>query len=134
MNIAIAFVLLSATVTFAQTPMSLQPYLTRLTLTNSQTVKAKQDKIGPLRIISKPTPQFTEEARNNGTTGLIRLRVTFLASGSIGDISPVNTLPDGLTESAIEAAKGIKFKPATKNDEPMTVTKLVEYSFATIQK
>jgi hypothetical protein len=99
-------------------------------LKSSQTDMAKEDKIGPLKILSKPTPQFTDEGRKNGTTGFVRLRVTFLATGSTGDISPVDTLPDGLTESAIEAAKGIEFKPATKNEEPITVTKLVECSFA----
>lgn len=84
----------------------------------------------PLKILSKPTPQYTDEARKNNVTGTIKLRVTFLASGAIGDISAENTLPDGLTENAIEAARGIKFKPATRNGEPLTVTKLVEYSFS----
>ena len=91
---------------------------------------AKDDKITPLKILSKPTAQFTEEARQNGTNGFVRLRVTFLSTGSIGDITPVDSLPDGLTESAVEAAKAIKFNPSTKNGEPITVTKIVEYSFA----
>jgi TonB family protein len=90
---------------------------------------AEEGEINPLRILSKPIPQYTEQARKNGISGSVKLRVTFLASGSIGDISPVNSLPDGLTEIAIEAAKGIKFEPATKNGERLTVTRLLEYSF-----
>jgi TonB family protein len=90
---------------------------------------AKGDGAQPLRILSKSTAQYTNEARRNGTAGTVQLRVTFLASGAIGDISPVNSLPDGLTQAAIEAAKGIKFEPATENGTPLTVTKLIEYSF-----
>ncbi len=100
------------------------------TIEQSDTI-AKEDGITPLRILNKPTPMYTDAARKNETTGSVKLRVTFLASGIIGDVISVNMLPDGLTESAIEAAKGIKFQPATKNGTPLTVTKLVEYSFAT---
>jgi TonB family protein len=91
---------------------------------------AAEASVDSLKILSKPLPQYTDEARKNNVTGTIKLRVTFLASGSIGDVIPESTLPDGLTEIAIEAAKGIKFKPATRNGEPLTVTKLVEYSFS----
>jgi beta-lactamase regulating signal transducer with metallopeptidase domain len=92
---------------------------------------AKEDGVNPIRLLSKPHPTYTDEARKNGVTGSVKLRVTFLDSGIIGDVIPVNMLPDGLTESAVEAAKGIKFQPATKNGTPLTVTKLVEYSFTT---
>lgn len=91
----------------------------------------KEDGIAPLRLLSKPTPTYTDEARKNGASGSVKLRVTFLDSGTIGDVIPLNTLPDGLTESAVEAAKSIKFQPATKNGTPVTVVKLVEYSFTT---
>lgn len=99
---------------------------------NGQSVPvAKEDGVNPVRILSKPIAAYTDEARKNGVAGSIKLRVSFLASGVIGDVISVNTLPDGLTESAIEAAKGIKFQPATKDGIPLTVTKLVEYSFTT---
>ncbi len=103
----------------------------RKRINGQSTTIAKEDGVNPVRILSKPRPTYTVEARKNGVTGSIKLRVSFLASGTIGDVISVNTLPDGLTESAIEAAKGIKFQPATKNGTPLTVTKLVEYSFTT---
>jgi TonB family protein len=103
----------------------------RKRINGQSTTIAKEDGVSPVRILSKPRPTYTVEARKNGVTGSIKLRVSFLASGTIGDVISVNTLPDGLTESAIEAAKGIKFQPATKNGTPLTVTKLVEYSFTT---
>lgn len=83
-----------------------------------------------LQILSKPRPSYTDTARNNVTTGTVRLRVTFLASGKIGNVTSVTSLPDGLTEQAIEAAKNIKFNPATVDGKPVTVTKQIEYSFS----
>jgi TonB family protein len=57
------------------------------------------------------------------------LRVTFLDSGEIGRISVISGLGNGLTEQAVEAAKKIKFEPATKDGKSVSVTKPVEYLF-----
>ena len=82
-----------------------------------------------LQILSKPRANYTDAARTNQTQGTVTLRVTFLANGEIGNVGIVNYLPDGLTERAIEAAKQIKFEPATQNGKVVTVTKQVQYSF-----
>lgn len=83
----------------------------------------------PVNIISKPRPGYTDAARQNQITGTVTLRVTFLANGQIGSISPVSGLPYNLTEQAIAAARQLKFEPAKKNGVPQTVTKQVQYSF-----
>jgi len=85
---------------------------------------------GALRILHKPAPQYTDEARANSTEGVVRLRVTFLASGDIGSVQPLNDLGDGLTEQAIAAARKLQFEPATLNGTPTSVTKTVEYTFS----
>ncbi len=82
-----------------------------------------------LRITSKPRANYTDTARQNQVQGTVTLRVTFLASGQIGSISPVNGLPYGLTEQAIAAARSIRFEPQMVNGSPATVTKQVQYSF-----
>lgn len=82
-----------------------------------------------LKILSKPRPGFTDAARQNGTQGEVVLRVTFMANGSIGNVSAVRGLPDGLTEQAIQAARRITFEPAVVNGRPQSVTKQIEYSF-----
>ena len=94
----------------------------------------KPPKIAPLNdtgitIISKPRALYTENARKNEVQGKVVLRVTFMADGQIGSISIISGLPDGLTEQAINAAKGIKFEPAKRNEKTYTVTKPVEYTF-----
>ena len=70
------------------------------------------------------------EARRAGKQGTVILRVTFLANGSIGGISAVKGLPNGLTEQAIAAARRISFEPAKINGSPQSVTKQIEYSFS----
>jgi ubiquitin len=79
--------------------------------------------------IVKPYPKYTEQARRNNTQGSCKLRVSFYANGAIGSISPFTTLPDGLTEQAIAAAKKIIFLPAKRNGKKYNVTKTVEYTF-----
>jgi TonB family protein len=83
----------------------------------------------PFKIISKPRPGYTDAARQNQVTGVVRLRVQFLASGQVGSVSPVSGLPNGLTEQAIAAAKSIKFEPMKKNGVAVGTTKVIEYSF-----
>lgn len=82
-----------------------------------------------VRILTKPRPSYTEIARRYGLSGTVRLRVTFLSDGKIGAITPINWLPFGLTNSAITAARQVKFTPAVKNNVPVTVSKMIEYNF-----
>lgn len=83
----------------------------------------------PVKIISKPRANYTDAARTNNIQGVVRVRVTFLANGSIGGISPVSNLGYGLTEQALAAARSIRFEPAKKGGVPYSVTKVVEYTF-----
>lgn len=84
-----------------------------------------------LKILRKPKPAYTNEARDSNIRGNVILRVTFLATGVIGAITVVKGLPNGLNEQAIEAARGIRFEPAKKNGVPYTVSKEITYSFTT---
>ncbi len=61
--------------------------------------------------------------------GTISLRVEFLADGQVGKVIPVSTLPFGLTENAVEAAKKIKFEPAKKEGVSQNITKTVFYTY-----
>ena len=82
-----------------------------------------------IKIISKPVAKYTDAARQNQFSGTVRLRVTFTASGQIGSVSAVGSLPYGLTEQAIAAAKSIRFEPAKKDGVPITKIKQIDYSF-----
>ncbi len=82
-----------------------------------------------VRILAKTSPGYTDAARFFHVEGTVILRTTFGADGAIGAVSIVSALPFGLTESAIGAARSIKFEPARRNGQPYTVVKNIEYSF-----
>lgn len=81
------------------------------------------------RLLSKPEPQYTEEARRNQVSGTVMLRAIFASSGEVIQIRALNTLPFGLTERAIAAAHQIRFVPAIKNGQPVSVYMQLEYNF-----
>jgi TonB family protein len=81
------------------------------------------------RLLFKPEPQYTEEARRNQITGTVMLRVVFSSVGQVEQIRAVQTLPFGLTERAIAAARQIKFVPAMKSGHPVSVYMQLEYNF-----
>ena len=81
------------------------------------------------RVLSKPEPQYTEEARKNQVTGTVVLRAVFTSGGQVSNIRAVSGLPFGLTERAIAAARQIKFAPATKDGHPVSMYIQLEYNF-----
>ena len=81
------------------------------------------------RLISKPEPQYTEDARKNQITGTVVLKVVFQSNGTVTNIRTVSGLPYGLTERAIAAARQIKFVPATKDGHPVSMWMQLEYNF-----
>ena len=81
------------------------------------------------RLLFKPEPQYTEEARRNQISGTVMLRVVFSSEGEVDEIRAVRTLPFGLTEKAIVAARQIKFVPAMKAGQPVSVHMQLEYNF-----
>jgi len=81
------------------------------------------------RVLSKPEPQYTEEARKEQITGTVVLRAIFAANGRVIGIRPLSGLPAGLTERAIHAARLIKFIPAMKDGKPVSMFVQLEYNF-----
>jgi TonB family protein len=81
------------------------------------------------RVLSKPEPQYTEDARKNQVTGTVVLRAVFTSGGQVTSIRAVSGLPYGLTERAIAAARQIKFVPATKDGRAVSMYIQLEYNF-----
>jgi protein TonB len=81
------------------------------------------------RVLSKPEPQYTEEARKADTTGAVILRVVFSRTGEVTNIRAIQTLPFGLTEKAIAAARQIRFVPARRNGQAVSMYMQLEYNF-----
>ena len=81
------------------------------------------------RVLSKPEPQYTEEARKKQITGTVVLRAIFAANGRVIGIRVLKGRPEGLTEKAIQAARRIKFTPAIKDGKPVSQFVQIEYNF-----
>jgi hypothetical protein len=83
----------------------------------------------PFAIIERPTPAPPDSVGNFDVVGTVRLRVEFLSTGEIGEITTVAALTPVLTARATEAAKKIKFTPEIKNGVPVTVNRVIEYEY-----
>ncbi len=92
-------------------------------------VKTKSQETQGIAIILKARAAYTDSARMNKVQGKVALRVSFLANGAVGSIEVVSRLDEGLTETAIQAARKIVFIPAQREGARYSVTKMVEYSF-----
>jgi len=82
------------------------------------------------RLISKPEPQYTLEARRAQVTGTVVLRAVFGSDGVVKHILILKALRGGLTERAVQAARGIKFAPATLDGRPVSMWLQLEYNFS----
>src|SRR3989441_1318139 len=73
--------------------------------------------------IHRPTPVITPEAREHQVIGMVLMRATFNADGTISDVELVMPV-EFMTESAIESLRHSTFRPATVNGVPITVRKV----------
>lgn len=94
------------------------------------------DRVFPMRdveskaiIVYRPNPPFTDAARKDNTTGVVRLRAVLTASGKVTNVSVVKSLPDGLTENAVNAARSLLFFPAVKDGRAVSQHITLEYNF-----
>jgi len=82
-----------------------------------------------LEVISKPSVQYTAEARQLKVQGDVVLRVTFTAAGQVIVNSIVRGLGHGLDEEARRVASQIRFHPATRNGQAIDLTTNITITF-----
>lgn len=82
----------------------------------------------PAKIIEKPAPLYTEEARRLRIEGAVRLQLRFTADGRVEIQDVLSKLGHGLDEQAVRVAQQIKFKPAQlegRNVESVVVISII---------
>jgi TonB family protein len=90
----------------------------------------------PYKILKQPKAKYTKAARKHGLEGSVILKITLLANGEIGAVTfvPRDRAEEvekyGLVESAIQAARKIKFIPKKVNGVLMPVIITREYTFS----
>ncbi len=83
------------------------------------------------RILYQEKANYTPEAREAKINGTVLLNAIFGSDGRIYGIRIIRGLPLGLNDEAVNAAQKIRFQPATKDGQPVSVRMNLEYSFAT---
>ena len=88
--------------------------------TNKPAVRQESapDKLVPAEVLSKPTPEYTDEARKLHIEGEVLVEVVFEASGGIQVVRVIRGLGHGLDDRAVQAAQQIRFKPALRDGKP----------------
>jgi TonB family protein len=90
---------------------------------------AAAPEIRPVEILSKPSPQYTEEARHLGVQGEVVLSVVFQADGTLKVVGVVKSLGHGLDQMAEQAATQIRFKPAEQAGKPTSFAAILHIEF-----
>jgi TonB family protein len=71
----------------------------------------------PVSLLTKPTPNYTSEARQRKIEGDVELDVEFSASGQVHVLRVLQGLGYGLDEAAVHAAENIRFSPARRDGQ-----------------
>jgi TonB family protein len=80
-------------------------------------------------LLFKREPEYTEGARSGGVQGTTVLGVDIGPDGVARNFEILRTLEPGLDLKAIEAVQQWKFKPGTKDGQPVTVRATIEVNF-----
>lgn len=113
-------VLVFAAVSSGQSTVSLNFF-------DKQEDKNQQENDRPLKIKNKPTARTGNCSQSSGQ---ITVRATFDKSATVTAVDIVESSGcSSFDQNAVDAAKGIKFDPAIKNGQPVTITKLLKYTF-----
>jgi protein TonB len=80
-------------------------------------------------VLYDPDPNYSEEAHKAKLQGTVVLSVVVGTDGRTQDIRVQHSLGMSLDEKAVEAVGRWRFKPATKNGQPVAVQLSIEVNF-----
>jgi TonB family protein len=82
------------------------------------------------KVVYKPKPEYTAEARQLHLEGMVSVRIRVLPNGQVEVLGVTNGLGHGLDESAKRAVMATKFEPATDaSGHPVTWDGVVNVAF-----
>jgi TonB family protein len=83
----------------------------------------------PVEITFKPKPAYTDEARRLQIEGEVVIEAVFKAGGQVEVLRIIRGLGHGLNESAVTAARAIRFRPAKQHGQPVDSNATVRMMF-----
>jgi TonB family protein len=90
---------------------------------------AVEENTNPVVILSVPRPVYTAEGRANKIQGVVLLQVVFTAGGEVKVDRVVQGLGFGLDQAAEDAARQIRFRPATRAGQPVDYSAIARIVF-----
>lgn len=87
--------------------------------------------LAPPKPIPSAPPSYPEAAlaQSPPPCGQVRVRLSLNERGEVVDVEPVSSPADVLTHAAIEAARTLRFEPATRDGQPVAARILYEFLF-----
>jgi protein TonB len=82
------------------------------------------------KLVSRPTPAYTDDAREAGISGKVRVEITVDEQGRVVSVRVLQGLGHGLDEAAVAAARGMTFEPAVRCGKPASATFKVGFTFS----
>jgi TonB family protein len=81
------------------------------------------------KVITKPEPTYTDQARKEQVIGTVVFKGVLSASGQVTNIELVSGLSAGLSAKALAAVKQLRFVPAIKDGHFVSMYIQIEYNF-----
>jgi TonB family protein len=79
-------------------------------------------------VIYGPAAEFSDKARRKKEECRVDISVVVTKEGTVRDVLLVNSCPD-LDANALKAVRTYRFKPATRNGQPVAVQVTIEVAF-----
>lgn len=89
---------------------------------------ASAAKVAP-RLLFKPRPVYTEEARQLHLEGTVYVKIHVAASGAVSVLGVQSGLGHGLDQAAVKAVESMRFQPALQNGQPADWDGVVNVNF-----
>jgi hypothetical protein len=83
----------------------------------------------PPEFLNRVKPDYSPQADLADITATVEAMAVFRSNGEIGVIEITRWAGFGLDESAAQAIRQLKFKPATRDGKPINVRAMVRYNF-----
>jgi TonB family protein len=87
----------------------------------------------PPEFLNRAKPEYTESAERADINATVEAAAVFRASGEVGEVEITRWAGFGLDESAERAIRSLKFKPAMRAGQPISVRAMVRYNFRLIE-
>jgi TonB family protein len=97
--------------------------------TSQSVYEASDKRITKPRPLYTPNPEYSESARKEKIRGYVTLSLIVTPEGSTRDITVTKSLEPSLNKQAIDCVSKWKFKPGTKDGNPVAVHVVIEIAF-----